>query len=101
MLSLLLMYMVRFTITILAFNFVFLFVFQFLVFFQARDVVGQLKNLNVDQITDFNWISQLRYYWRESTVIVSMITTDVNYGFEYLGNTPRLVITPLTDRCYR
>ncbi|XP_050297987.1 dynein axonemal heavy chain 3 [Anthonomus grandis grandis] len=67
----------------------------------GRDIVTKLKELNVTSIADFNWISQLRYYWRSDAVSVCMITTEVLYGFEYLGNTGRLVATPLTDRCYR
>ncbi|XP_063719575.1 dynein axonemal heavy chain 3-like [Symsagittifera roscoffensis] len=67
----------------------------------ARDVVAKLWKSGTNDQTDFNWISQLRYYMVDGYVRVRMITTEVPYCYEYLGNTSRLVITPLTDRVYR
>ncbi|XP_032809855.2 dynein axonemal heavy chain 3-like isoform X2 [Petromyzon marinus] len=67
----------------------------------ARDVVARLAEGGVSGITEFPWIAQLRYYWEVGGARVCMVTTGVPYGYEYLGNTGRLVITPLTDRCYR
>ena len=73
----------------------------------ARDVVAQLAKQGVASPDDFEWASQLRYTWDENeetgeaAVKVRMINAAVWYGNEYLGNSSRLVITPLTDRCYR
>ncbi|CDQ84031.1 unnamed protein product [Oncorhynchus mykiss] len=67
----------------------------------ARDVVMDLIDKGVSHETDFQWLAQLRYYWINENVRVRIINCDVKYAYEYLGNSPRLVITPLTDRCYR
>ncbi|XP_065670290.1 dynein axonemal heavy chain 12 isoform X3 [Hydra vulgaris] len=67
----------------------------------ARDVVQDMINQGVQSENDFNWLSQLRYYWEESNCLVRNTNATVRYAYEYLGNSARLVITPLTDRCYR
>ncbi|KAL4494234.1 hypothetical protein ABPG73_018753, partial [Tetrahymena malaccensis] len=71
----------------------------------AKDVIVELKKSGCTSSQDFNWISQLRYYWEEKhnkpDLKVQMISANLSYDFEYLGNSTRLVITPLTDRCYR
>jgi dynein heavy chain len=66
----------------------------------SRDVVKRLMETNVSNVADFEWISQLRYYIEEQELRVKIVNANFKYGYEYLGNTGRLVITPLTDRCY-
>mmetsp|Transcript_20668 Transcript_20668/g.31553 ORF Transcript_20668/g.31553 Transcript_20668/m.31553 type:complete len:698 (-) Transcript_20668:2978-5071(-) len=68
----------------------------------ARDVVASLAEKGVQSIDEFDWTAQLRYYWEaKDTLMVKMVTAEIPYAYEYLGNSPRLVITSLTDRCYR
>ncbi|NXM23807.1 DYH7 protein, partial [Oxyruncus cristatus] len=67
----------------------------------ARDVIKEMIESGVQSETDFQWLAQLRYYWQSENVRVCIINCNVKYAYEYLGNSPRLVITPLTDRCYR
>jgi hypothetical protein len=58
--------------------------------------------LQVESVNNFEWAKQLRYYWEteEDDCFAKQTNTRFRYGYEYLGNGSRLVITPLTDKCY-
>lgn len=65
----------------------------------ARDVTQKLINDPNSNIECFQWMSQLRYYWNNNEVVIRTLNSSVPYGYEYLGNFERIVITPLSERC--
>ena len=65
-------------------------------------MVGKLITSKIESVLAFMWQSQLRHRWDEEKkdCFANICDAEFRYWYEYLGNTPRLVITPLTDRCY-
>ena len=55
----------------------------------ARDVVQDMVEKKVESENDFNWLSQLRYYWEDENCWVRIINARVPYAYEYLGNSGR------------
>ena len=72
-----------------------------------RDIMQKLTDDAVDSVESFEWKKCLRYYFEQEEtkdqakeVEVRQVNSSLKYGYEYMGVTSRLVITPLTDRCW-
>jgi dynein heavy chain len=77
-----------------------------------RDVFAELTRLfkerKLNDANDFEWLKQIRFTWNNHSFdqhgpgacIISICDVDYKYNNEYLGCKERLVITPLTDRCF-
>lgn len=67
-----------------------------------QEVFMDLQKASIKDITHFDWLKQARFYYKpeRDLTIISIADSDTEYCNEYLGVKERLVITPLTDRCY-
>ena len=79
-----------------------------------KDVSRHLKNLYTQGLLklgkdDFEWLQQARFYWEpkgaddctdDGAMNIYVADWLATYQYEFLGAKERLVITPLTDRCY-
>eukprot|EP00392_Amoebophrya_sp_AT5.2_P008786 g8814.t1 len=74
----------------------------------ARDVQAKLVETKTDNPSAFMWLQQLRFALQDlpdeapgnAQCYVLQTNTKSPYGYEYQGNNGRLVVTPMTDRCY-
>ncbi|XP_037633762.1 dynein heavy chain 10, axonemal [Sebastes umbrosus] len=68
----------------------------------ARDIVDNFVLNSIMDAREFEWESQLRFYWvrEHDELFVRQCSASFSYGYEYMGLNGRLVITPLTDRIY-
>jgi dynein heavy chain len=75
----------------------------------TNDLTQLARNKKISDPNDFEWLKQARFYWKNSAsdecsadgaCVVGITDVEFNYQYEYLGAKERLVVTPLTDRCY-
>ena len=73
----------------------------------SRDVIEEFVHKKIMESSAYEWVKQLKFYLdyrhpkdEKKSVKAGICDWETWYNYEYIGNTGRLVITPLTDRCY-
>ncbi|KAL0231358.1 hypothetical protein GEMRC1_010762 [Eukaryota sp. GEM-RC1] len=63
-------------------------------------IVEDLVESNTSKVSDFQWQQYLRYYVEDGDCLCKCCNSSLMYSFEYQGNAPKLVFTPLSLKAF-
>lgn len=72
-----------------------------LVLNQQKCMLHNMISKNVITLDDFEWFSQMRYYFEGDTITVQMLNSIRTYGFEYICQKSVFALTPVTSHYFR
>ena len=64
------------------------------------ETLGILISNGVNNVSSWHWLKQLKFRLQDEVCNIFMCSATFLYTYEYQGNAPKLVHTPLTDKCY-
>ena len=64
------------------------------------DIIEYLIKFVCNDPNAFEWLVQLRFFYDDDAeeCLIKQTKAVLKYGYEYLGNRERLIVTPLTER---
>ena len=67
-----------------------------------RDIVEELSRKRVKDVYEFEWQKHCRHYYNteKAKVVVHISNVRCTFNHEYLGSKRRIVMTPLTEKCF-
>ncbi|ETB58412.1 hypothetical protein YYC_04018 [Plasmodium yoelii 17X] len=65
-----------------------------------RDIVEKLIKKRVNDVNNFNWLIQLKYFYYNKNLYIKYLNESHIYGYEYIHNDNKIILTNLINKYF-
>ncbi|EUD65213.1 hypothetical protein C922_04342 [Plasmodium inui San Antonio 1] len=65
-----------------------------------RDIVQELIKKRVNDVNNFNWLIQLKYFYYNKNLYIKYLNESYIYGYEYIHNDNKIILTSLINKYF-
>lgn len=68
---------------------------------QFHNIITCLIKQQCSTINEYEWLSQLRYYWHNENLYIKIFDISIIYNYEYLNLQAPFILTPNVRKIHR